>query len=247
MTTGMELIKSDSVVREILKKLPTNSTNSSNNQSEVEVEILPWDKVFASQKTGNKILPKNWQTKHFDTMVVDSGSFLERLILILKQRTLEDRDGIWFYGETGHGKSHLLTALFNWISWQYYFKNQGLHGKVRYWNYSDLCGVLRQDPNNFDLLQEIRSVDYLFIDDIGISKSTDFIQEKIYQIFNYRVENDLPTFVTTNMSIEDIKKEFTERMSSRIKESSAWIQLKGTKDFRSNMFLKTMEKYKGLK
>lgn len=223
-----------------------SSPDLSSNQSD-ESEENPWDKVHASQHQHNKILPKNWRNKHFDSMNAQEGSFLQNLIAILKQRDIEDSDGIWFYGQTGHGKTHLLISLFNWLSWIYFHKNGGLKQEVKFWNYSDLCGVLRQDPNNFDLLQNIRSVDLLFIDDVGVSKQTDFIQEKFYSIFNYRVENDLPTFVTTNLTIEDIKKEFTERMTSRIKEGGAWIELKGTTDFRSNKFLKTMEKYKDLK
>ena len=192
-------------------------------------------------------MPKNWKTKHFDSLVFEQGSYLEKLVSILKQREITDIDGIWLSGSAGHGKTHLLLSLFNWLSWKYYYAYKGLYAQIKFYNYSDLCGILRQDPNNFELLHKIRSVHYLFIDDIGVSRSTDFIQEKIYSIFNYRCENELPTFVTTNLSIDDIKKEFSDRMSSRIKESAAWIELKNTKDYRSNKFIKTMEKYKELK
>lgn len=219
------------------EKQPSNDLESENDEN-------PWFKIFRSQVKQNRFLPKNWSDKHFYKMERDEGSYLDKIIKILETRDLKDQVGIWINGKTGHGKTHLLISLFNSICWQYYHLNNGLNGNVKFWNYSDLCGVLRQNANDYEMLCKIRYIDFLFIDDLGTSKVTDFIQEKIYSIFNFRCENNLPTFVTTNLTIKDINEEFTERMGSRIKESAVWIELNGTKDYRSNIFLNNMKKYK---
>lgn len=179
-------------------------------------------------------------------MKLEPEKQLSKIVATLKDFDLGEKVGFWFSGKTGHGKTMLLLSLFNSISWKYYHANGGLKGQVQFYNYTDLCGVLRQNPNDHDLVCKIREVEYLFIDDVGTSKSTDFIQEKIYSIFNYRCENELPTFVTTNLEFKDINAEFTERMGSRIKESAVWLELKDGKDYRSKIFIENMQKYKHL-
>lgn len=206
----------------------------------------PWDKIFKSQQATNRDLPKNYYLKHFDNMEIEPNSQLEKIVAVLRDRQINDPVGIWFTGGTGAGKTYLLTSLFNFLSWNYFYSNNGLHGQVKWWSYVDLTSILREDPNNFEKFQRIRGVDLLFIDDIGITKGSDFIQEKIYSLFNYRLENELPTFVTTNLNPDEIKKEFGERMLSRIKEGSAWLELKNAKDRRSEIFKTNMAKYSQL-
>lgn len=227
-----------------MQKLQASSTPL---QEEIQnEEIDPWIKVHTSQSNQNKNLPLKWFEKHFSLMEIESGSFLEKLVKTLSSRDLVDPVGIWFVGGTGAGKTHILLSLFNHISGLYYSKHQALNGNIKFWSYGDLVATIQQDPNNFELLQKIRGAAFLFIDDIGATKGSEFIQGKIYSIFNYRLEQDLPTFVTTNLSSEDIKKEFGERMLSRIKESSAWVELKEFKDRRTNIFKNNMTKYRHL-
>lgn len=227
-----------------MQKLQASSTPSQ-EVSQIE-NSDPWTKVHTSQLNHNKNLPRNWYEKHFSLMEIEAGSFLEKLVKTLSSRDLVDPVGIWLVGGTGAGKTHILLSLFNHISGLYYTRFNGLNGNVKFWSYGDLVATIQQDPNNFDLLHKIRSAEFLFIDDIGATKGSEFIQGKIYSIFNYRLEQDLPTFVTTNLSSEDIKKEFGERMLSRIKESSAWIELKEFKDRRTNIFKNNMSKYRHL-
>ena len=138
-------------------------------------------------------------------------------------------------------------SVFNLISFQC-LESYGEYSlkQIKYYNYSDLCSLLRDDPNDFEKFQKLRSPHYLFIDDLGASKTSDFIQEKIYSLFNYRVEQNLVTFVTTNLSLKEVQLEFNDRMVSRIKESSAWIDMSGIKDYRSNFIKDNMKKFKGL-
>lgn len=206
-----------------------------------------WIPVFKSLAHYNKTLPKNFHLKSFDNLDLEKDSQMFKLVEILKNRTLDDSVGLWISGRAGCGKTHLLLALMNHISWVYYHSHIGLNGQVRFWNYADLCSWIRQDPNNFERFDEIRKPNFLFIDDVGVSKTSDFVQEKFYSLINFRNENELPTFVSTNLGAAELKKEFTERFTSRILENSAWIELKSTKDYRSNKFLENMKKYEDVK
>lgn len=218
-------------------------TTSEETQNQEQDHWLP---IISALESQNRFLPKNWTQKNFSSLIAEKNSHLAEVISILSNRDLNDPVGVFLAGGAGCGKTHLILSTMSRLAWFYWHLNKGLNNQIKFWNYSDLCGVIRQEPNNFELLHKLRSPAYLFIDDLGTSKSTDFVQEKIYSIFNYRVENELPTFVTTNLSMSDINREFSERMGSRIKESCAWIELKATKDYRSNIFLQNMQKYKNV-
>jgi DNA replication protein DnaC len=187
-------------------------------------------------------LPLNWYDKNF-SLFEPQDEAMKKLVKHLESRPLEDNVGLWISGKTGVGKTHVLYGTLISLSWKYFWKHETLHNQFKIYNYSDLCSIIRQDPNNFDLIKKIRSPRYLFIDDIGVSKSSDFIQEKIYNIFNYRCEYGLPTFVTTNLTYTEIIQEFNERMASRIKETSAWVELKNQKDYRTQKFKNNMKPY----
>lgn len=208
------------------------------------IESLPENIIFKSHDHHNSLLPINWNSKTFENMKVEKNSRLEKIVNILKEQTLDDC-GFWLSGGVGCGKSHILLATFNLLSFKFlkdYGNEVGLN--IKYYNYSDLCSILREDPNDFEKFQKIRSPYFLFIDDIGVSKNTDFIQEKIYSLFNYRVEQGLQTFVSTNLNLSEIQAEFNDRMVSRIKESSAWIDMSDIKDYRSNFIGENMKRFK---
>jgi DNA replication protein DnaC len=213
------------------------------NRDEYLASPQSWAPVVSGLKDSNKFLPLNFAEKNFENFEknVNNKSIAE----ILQTRTLDETVSIWLSGSTGSGKTHLLLSLMNHLAWLQYHSGKNLF-HVKYWSYTDLCSTLRADPNNFDLFQSIRSPKFLFIDDLGTSKTTDLIQEKIYSLFNYRLENQLPTFVTTNLAPQDVAKEFNERLLSRIMESSVFIQLKGA-DYRQRFFKENMKKYEGLK
>ncbi len=213
-------------------------------QEIIEHEESLENKIYKAHSVYNIYLPINWNNKTFSTFETKDQK-LQKLYNILIKQELND-NGFWLSGSVGCGKTHLLLALFNLISEKFYEKTNGINDEIKYYNYSDLCGLLRQDPLNFERFHKIRSPKYLFIDDVGVSKSSDFIQEKIYSLFNYRIEQNLPTFVTTNLGLAEVQKEFNDRIVSRIKESSAWIELTGVKDYRSNFIQNNMARFKDL-
>ena len=63
---------------------------------------------------------------------------------------------------------------------------------------------------------EIRTAPILILDDLGTESTTSWAQEKLYQIFNYRYNAQLPTVITTNHELENIPL----RLRSRIVDPS---------------------------
>lgn len=201
------------------------------------------NKVYTYHAYHNKFLPAQWTIKTFENFKYAADSKLQKIVNVLSKQDLHD-SGFWLSGGVGCGKTHLLLSVFNMLSLKLLSSQGTINGMIKYYNYSDLCGLLREDPNNFEKFCKIRSPAYLFIDDIGVSKSSDFIQEKIYSLFNYRVEHNLTTFVTTNLNLSELQHEFNDRLVSRIKESAAWLEMKDVADYRSSFISENMKRFK---
>lgn len=136
-------------------------------------------------------------------------------------------DGLLFYGSYGIGKSHLATAIANrWL---------GRLGLL-YISCPDLLMELREAMNgrgDRSRLAVAREVPLLILDDIGAEKPSDWVQETLFVLVNYRYEHKLPTIMTTNCSMEELEARLGGRITSRIAEMCRLIKFQG-KDFRMN-------------
>jgi DNA replication protein DnaC len=143
-------------------------------------------------------------------------SLPEELKLLVGKSITEEK-GLFIYGNTGVGKTYFLYSLAN-------RKNS----KVR--NFTELLVEFRDAMNKghyFDNIKDLTQEDYLFIDDIGAEKLSDFVVEFLYLIVNKRYENMKRTVFATNLSVEDFIEKYGERIMSRISEMCILHELKG--------------------
>jgi len=66
------------------------------------------------------------------------------------------------------------------------------------------------------MLERISSYPYLIIDDLGAEKPTDFVKQSTYFIINHREMHCLPTYITTNFSLDFLDQNIDTRIASRI-------------------------------
>lgn len=69
----------------------------------------------------------------------------------------------------------------------------------------------------------IRNAPFLILDDIGAEKATDWADEKLFQIFNWRYNHGFPTVVLTNIALEDLE----PRIASRLHEGIVYTVTAG--------------------
>jgi len=116
-----------------------------------------------------------------------------------------------FMGPYGCGKTHLAAAIGNLQAAQGF---PPLMVMV-----PDLLDHLRAsfNPNsNISLdrrFEEVRTARLLILDDLGTQSATPWAREKIYQLFNYRYNAELPTVITTSSSPDDLDQRLLSRMS----------------------------------
>lgn len=112
-------------------------------------------------------------------------------------------------GTYGSGKTHLAAAIANEAV------NQNI--PTLFITPSDLLDRLRSGYNSSEMsfderFEEIRNVRLLVIDDFGTQNITSWGQEKLFQLFNYRYINKLPTVVTTNLILDEIESRIRSRL-----------------------------------
>jgi len=83
-----------------------------------------------------------------------------------------------------------------------------------------------------DVLNLYRQADRLFIEDIGTNKNvgsdeSDFTVRILEGILNFRLENNLPTFITSNKSIKEIEESFDAKIASRIHGGCMIVEMSG--------------------
>ena len=115
-----------------------------------------------------------------------------------------------FKGGYGCGKTHLAAAIANY--------RIDFGHPVLFINTPDLLDHLRAafspsaDTGYDTRFDQVRNAPLLILDDLGTQSNTEWAQEKLYQIFNYRYNARLPTIVTTNEELEDIDIRVRSRM-----------------------------------
>lgn len=131
----------------------------------------------------------------------------------------EDPKG-WFVlqGANGCGKTHLAAAIAN----RALANGQGVFFAV----VPDLLDYLRasfapgKEAPYDELFDRVRNVDLLVLDDLGAQATTQWAQEKLYQVVNYRHVAGLPTVVTSDQSLDKLQ-EAHPRIVSRIADPHA--------------------------
>jgi DNA replication protein DnaC len=137
-------------------------------------------------------------------------------IMEARQKAIDEKKGIFIFGDTGTGKTHSLYAL---------SKGKGVVD-----NFVTLLCEFRdymQKGLYFEKIKDFTNQEYVFIDDIGAEKTSDFVIEFLYILVNKRYENMKRTVLATNLSIDDFQEKYGDRIASRLAEMCVFVELKG--------------------
>jgi DNA replication protein DnaC len=135
---------------------------------------------------------------------------LQRAIKAAHAFAEKPRGWLVLMGGYGTGKTHLAAAVANYRA--------GLGDPPLFVMVPDLLDHLRAtfSPNSsttFDRrFDEIRTASLLVLDDLGTQSMTAWVREKLYQLFNYRYNAELPTVITTSDSLEDMDARIRSRL-----------------------------------
>lgn len=82
-------------------------------------------------------------------------------------------------------------------------------------------------PGRLSLLERAKAADILVLDDLGAERLTEWAQERLFQIVNYRSSHLAETIVTTNLKPSELAAHSGERIIWRLIEASDVVKVAG--------------------
>lgn len=125
-------------------------------------------------------------------------------------------NGLLLIGAVGSGKTHIAVAALREVI------ERGHTGL--FCNVVDLLDDLRASYNpqssqsGWEILEQIEKADLVVLDDLGAEAPTGWVLDRLYQIINRRYEENRPTIVTSNLSLEELSDQIGTRITSRLCE-----------------------------
>ncbi|MDO4666626.1 MAG: primosomal protein DnaI [Streptococcus sp.] len=143
--------------------------------------------------------------------------------------------GVYLYGDFGVGKSYMMAALAHDLSEKRSVSTTLLH-------YPSFVLDVKNSISS-GLVQEkvtaVKLAPILILDDIGAEQSSSWIRDEILQvILQHRMQENLPTFFTSNFNFSDLERHFAtskngdetwqaKRVMERIKFLATEVRLEG--------------------
>lgn len=112
----------------------------------------------------------------------------------------EKPKGLYLNGNFGTGKTYLISALFNELA------KRNVRSAIVY--YPEFLRSLKEsfDSDYKEKFQYVRCVGVLLLDDIGAEVVSSWGRDEILgSILQYRMEEGLPTFFTSNLTLEELE------------------------------------------
>lgn len=150
---------------------------------------------------------------------------VESSLSFIKNFQTEYRN-LLFYGEVGTGK----TFLSNCIACE--MLNQGY--SVIYFSASGLFNLLSKysfDAVNKEMLyktyEDLYNCDLVVVDDLGTELSNSFTNSQLFSFINERQLRKKSILISTNLSLEEIKARYSDRIFSRLTSNFIFRKLSG--------------------
>lgn len=115
----------------------------------------------------------------------------------------KEKKGLYLHGSFGSGKTYIVAALLNEFAKKNY--------KTVLMYYPEMLNKLKSTFDNTnesfsEMLETIKKCDFLLIDDIGAESVSTWSRDEILgTILQYRMENKLTTFFTSNLTIDELE------------------------------------------
>ena len=107
--------------------------------------------------------------------------------------------GLLLYGTVGTGKTYFAAAIANALIDEGY--------KVLMTNFASLTNKIQgMFEGKQEFINDLNRYSLLILDDLGAERRSEYMQEMVFNIIDSRYRSGLPFIITTNLTMDEIKK-----------------------------------------
>lgn len=135
-----------------------------------------------------------------------------------------ESQSLYFFGRTGLGKTHLSLAIANEAIKKGY--------NVVYGSVIGFLNKMEHEKfgraETFETEDILIDADLLILDDLGAEFQTAYTTSALYNIINSRIARGVPTIISSNLNIKEMKSRYPESVASRIIGNFATVEFIGS-------------------
>ena len=194
-----------------------------------------WRSVVIQKNLADARIPPKFARAELTTYKPDTDS--QRDALRLAKKFVEsfpvEQKGLVFHGPTGVGKTHLAIGLLKAV-----IRDKGARGY--FFQTTELLRLVREtynrsvDETEMEVLRPVLEADVLVLDDLGVEKTSEWVQETLGLVINTRYNARRATIVTSNLrdpidntDMNSFMVQLGGRSRSRLLEMCEWVEVQG--------------------
>lgn len=142
------------------------------------------------------------------------------------QNFKQDYRNLFFYGTVGTGKSFLSGCIANELLKAghsvIYFSSSGLFDTLARYSFD-----AKAKESLYSFYQDLYGCELLIIDDLGTEVTNAFVTSQLFACLNERHLRKRATLISTNLSLEELRDRYSDRIFSRITSHYTICKLTG--------------------
>lgn len=160
----------------------------------------------------------------------------------------DSKKSTFFFGKTGFGKTTAVLLLAKKFEKELP-ENVDTANYMRFltmFEFQNLCqkSLDRETDEGWQArksLEYFQSVTLLILDDLGVIKATEYMNTKLLEILEARLNNGVITYFTSQKSIDELSEQYQANIARRIKDIVSYDNNLNIVELKSNAWLKNLE------
>lgn len=185
--------------------------------------------LYEQSNIQEMIAKENFSTLSYEYYKGEDLDRFEKCVKICQnfaQNFKQDYHNLFFYGTVGTGKSFLSGCIAKELLQQghsvIYFSSSGLFDTLARYSFD-----VKAKEALYNFYKDLYNCDLVIIDDLGTEVTNTFVTSQLFACLNERHLRKKSTIISTNLSLEELRDRYSDRVFSRITSNFTICKLTG--------------------